>query len=77
MLGKLGPYPGSRCRVKVWAVSADAADIPWGDIMKFIIEVEFPLEPFNTYVVRARSGIGSARWSALSSPRSSTSLTAA
>ena len=27
-----------------------------GDIMKFIIEVEFPLEPFNTYVRQGTVG---------------------
>ena len=29
---------------------------PGGDIMKFIIEVEFPLEPFNTYVRQGTVG---------------------
>jgi hypothetical protein len=32
-----------------------AAD-PWGDNMKFIIEVDFPLEPFNTYVRQGTIG---------------------
>jgi hypothetical protein len=27
-----------------------------GDVMKFIIEVEFPLEPFNTYVRQGTVG---------------------
>ena len=34
---------------------SNAAD-PWGDIMKFIIEVEFPLEPFNTHVRQGTIG---------------------
>jgi len=49
------PWSGWRCRVKVWPEFGNAADL-WGDIMKFIIEVEFPLEPFNTYVRQGTVG---------------------
>lgn len=33
---------------------------PWGDVMKFIVEVGFPLKPFNTYLRQgtARAKIG-------------------
>ena len=29
---------------------------PWGDVMKFIVEVGFPLEPFSTYVRKGTAG---------------------
>lgn len=34
---------------------SNAAD-PWGDVMKFIVEVDFPLEPFSTYVRQGTAG---------------------
>jgi hypothetical protein len=30
--------------------------LTWGDVMKFIVEVEFPLEPFSTYVRQGTAG---------------------
>lgn len=30
-------------------MSSNAAD-PWGDVMKFIIDFDFPQEPFSTYL---------------------------
>ena len=34
---------------------SNAADL-WGDVMKFIVEVDFPLEPFSTYVRQGTAG---------------------
>jgi hypothetical protein len=41
--------------------------------MKFVVEVAFPLEPFNTYVHKGIAGRNSGRCSKASSPRSCTS----
>ena len=34
---------------------SNAADL-WGDVMKLIVEVDFPLEPFSTYVRQGTAG---------------------
>ena len=51
--GQARPYPGSKRRVRVSAISA-MPRTHWGDAMKFIIEVDFPLVSFNTYVRQGR-----------------------
>jgi hypothetical protein len=49
----------------------DAAD-PWGVVMKFIVDVDFPPEPLNAYLRQHTAQGRSARCSTLSSPESST-----
>jgi hypothetical protein len=30
--------------------------LTWGDVMKFIVEADFPLEPFGTYIRQGAAG---------------------
>ena len=57
---------GADTGVSAAGESAHELADPWGDVMKFIVEVDFPLEPFSTYVRKGTAGekIGEVRWSA-------------
>jgi len=74
-LGKFCPGVVADAVLRSGGIS-NAAD-PWGDVMKFIVEVDFPLEPFSTYVRQGTAGEKIGGVPALSSPRSSTSPTTA